>query len=491
MKRLGLVCRMAALVCMAFSILCGCTASASSASTPSVTAVDSTPDIRKPTSISWISHDGLWPENGQTEWDAAYEQLTGINLQHRYIVGNEYDQRIALYADVGTLPDVFDLGYTFYPEYAATGNLADLTDLVHSSGLYDRVDKSLWEQVTLDGRIYGVPKERPQGRGTYIRKDWLDRLGMDIPTTYEEFLTMLRRFRDEIPECRVPYTAPDLVSAAYLPEFYQGIQTEIIPVDGAWVDGMQLPEMVTALQNLQRAYAEGLLDPDIATNTTSACRDAWTTGTVGAFCYWAGNWGQQLTEGLQKNVPEAEVICIPPIEGAVYLYNRPTSHVINAALSDTRIEQVFYYFIAYMHDGGEGQQLFEFGVEGVHWELENGHIVMLPQLSNKAQPNNKAYILPSSRITPLLSDLNIEYSDSYVDSMRVVDSVAQPQYFQPASPTYTQIAGQLTAMRNDVVAQIVTGGLSVEEGLAIYKQQAQAMGLDQALAEMNQGKQRQ
>lgn len=447
---------------------------------PSITS-----EVEKPESISWMSHDGLLPEDGQAEWDAEYERLTGIKLRHSYISGTEYNKRIDLYAKAGTLPDVFDLGYTFYPEYAAGNVLADLTELVHASGLYDRVDPALWEQVTMDGKIYGVPKEQPQARGTYVRKDWLDRLGMDVPTTYNEFITMLERFRNEIDECQVPYIAPDLVSSAYLPEFYQGMQTEIIEINGVWVDGMQQPGMAEALSNLQRAYADGLLGRDVATNTTAACRDAWTMGTVGAFCYWAGSWGQQLSDGLKQNVPDAEIICIPPIEGAVYLFSRPTAHVISAELSDEEVEQVFTYFIAYMHDGGEGQRLFESGVEGVHWEQAGDHIQMLPQISNPSQLLSKAYIVPSSRITPLLLEQTLEYPPFYTESIQIIESVAHPQYFQPVSATYTRIASTLTTERNDIVAQIVTGGLTVEEGLAAYAKIADELGLDDALAEMN------
>lgn len=490
-KKLSLYKRtFALLVVIVMAACCACDAekvssrSVSDLGTPSTAAGT----VKKPESISWISHDGLYPEDGQTLWDSEFERLTGIELRHRFISGPEYDQRIALYAEAGTLPDVFDLGYTYYPEFAANHTLADLTELVHASGLYDQVDTALWEQVTLDGKIYGVPREYPQARGTYVRKDWLDRLDMEVPRTYEEFITMLTRFRDEIEECQIPYVAPDVVSCAYLPEFYQGMQTEIIPVDGVWVDGMQQPGMAAALSNLQAAYADGLLGRDVVTNTTAACRDAWMTGTVGAFCYWAGNWGQQLAEGLKRNVPDAEIICIPPIEGAVYLFSRPTVHVINAELSDEQIAQVFQYFIAYMHDGGEGQRLFEFGVEGVHWQQEGQHIRMLPQLSNPSQRITKAYVLPSSRITPLRYTPILEHPDFYTTSIEIVESVAHPQYYQPASPTYTRIADTLTATRNDLIAQIVTGGLTVEEGLATYKEAADALGLNDALAEMNQSK---
>lgn len=441
--------------------------------------------IEKPESISWCSHDGLLPENGQEEWDAEFERLTGIKLEHTYVTGNEYIEKIELDYAAGTAPDVFDLSEEHFPKYVAEGALADLTDLVKESGLYDLVDESMWEQCSYNGRIYGVPRELPQACGTYVRKDWLDRLGMEIPATYEEFITMLTRFRDEIDECLVPYTAPGLMSAQYIPDFYQGAVPGITQVNGVWVDGMQQENMKTALQRTQDAYAEGLLDMEVITNTTATCRDGWESGTTGAFCYWTGNWGQQLTENLQRNVPDAEVVCIPPIEGSAYLYSTPSVHVIHGNLSEEEVAQVFKYFIAYQHDGGEGQVLFEFGVEGVHWEQDGDNVKMLPSLSDPNTILNKAYILPSSRLTPLNEDnKNMNYVDAYVDSLKATEN-AKSQNFQPASPTYTLISADLIVARDSCVAEIVTGNISVEEGLANYAATAAALNLDQALAEMN------
>ncbi len=443
--------------------------------------------IQKPESISWCSHDGMLPENGQTEWDAEFEKLTGIKLEHTYVTGNEYNSKIEMDYAADTVPDVFDLSSTYYSKYISEGALADLTDLVHESGLYDAVDESLWEQVSYNGRIYGVPKEVPQACGTYMRKDWLDRLGLEVPTTYEEFINVLEQFRDNIPECQLPYTAPGLVTTQYIPDFYQGAYCGFVKVDGKWVDGMQEANMVSALQNMQDAYKEGLLDMEAITNTTATARDAWNSGNTGAFCYWTGNWGQQLTEQLQKNVPDAEVVCIPAIAGADYLYSTPTIHVINGRLSDEEIAKVFKYFINYMHDGGEGQVLFEFGVEGVHWEQDGDHVKMLPSLSDPTVTLNKAYILPSSRITELKEDdKKMDYVKAYTDSLAVTDACAKAQYFQPVSATYNVCAADLTTIRENTVAEIVTGNVSVEEGLQNYKEQVAALNMDQILAEMNQ-----
>src|SRR5690625_566204 len=49
-----------------------------------------------------------------------------------------------------------------------------------------------WEIVTLDGKIHGIPRNQPAvDQGIKLRKDWLDNLGLPVPTTLEEFADTL------------------------------------------------------------------------------------------------------------------------------------------------------------------------------------------------------------------------------------------------------------------------------------------------------------
>lgn len=43
----------------------------------------------------------------------------------------------------------------------------------------------------------------------------------------------------------------------------------------------------------------------------------------------------------------------------------------------------------------------------------------------------------------------------------------------------------MTVIRQDTIANIVLGNVSVEEGIEAYRQQAEALGIRQILAEMN------
>lgn len=211
----------------AASLLAACggsgstTTDSSSAADTTATAASYYESAQKPDKLVWWVHDGMHQEDGSEQWIAEFDAKTGIDLELDFIDNNEYTKKLELAYASDTVPDTFDLNGETLGNYAAQGAIADLTDLVHESGLYDKVDKNLWDALTVNGKIYGVPRETPSAIVTYVRKDWLDRLGMDVPTTYDEFIEMLTRFKNEIPECTAPYTAPGLKSTQALPEFYQ------------------------------------------------------------------------------------------------------------------------------------------------------------------------------------------------------------------------------------------------------------------------------
>lgn len=66
------------------------------------------------------------------------------------------------------------------------------------------LDKVLAKGQDASGALYGFPgigyseSDLPQNM-VYINTNWLDKLGLEIPTTYEEFVTVLRAFKEQDP----------------------------------------------------------------------------------------------------------------------------------------------------------------------------------------------------------------------------------------------------------------------------------------------------
>ena len=462
-------------------------AAASSEAAPaasSETPVEKT--VEKPDTISWWTHDGLNEENGSEQWFAEFEAKTGIHLDHQFIPNNEYYDKLKLAFASNEVPELFDLNGANLALYASQGALYDLTDLLKASDLYDKVDPAIWEAIAIDGKIYAIPKEVPSAAVTYVRGDWLERLGMQPPTNYDEFLEMIRRFKAEIPECEIGLTAPGVKSEMNLPEFYQGAHYGFAKVDGVWVDGFAQENMAAAMQRMQDAYKEGLMDMEIITNTTSTCRDAWYEGKVGVFNYWSGKWGGTLQDRLVANNEGAIAQPIQPIAEANYLFATLGGLCISSKVSDEKAEQIFKYFIEYMHDGGEGQVLFQSGVEGVHWEQDGSNVKPLPNLADPSAVTTSVWITPWLAISPLeVTDKNTEIADAVKNSLAITDAVAQQVAVTPVSETLNKITSDLELEKADILAKVVMGEMTVEQGVAAYKEVAEELNVEQVLKELN------
>ena len=464
-------------------------ATTKAASGQTVAAEAATPAVvEKPEKITWWTHSGLNEEDYVTEWDTAFSELSGVTLEHTQVSNNEYYELLEIAFASGTEPNVFDLSAdTKLAYYASQGGIADLTDLVKESGIYDKVDPAVWESVSVDGKIYGIPGEMPSGAITYVRQDWLDELGMEVPANYDEFLNMLRAFKNDIEECKIPLTVPGLVSAQNLPEFYQDATPDLTKVNGQWVDGMAQDNMTAAMQRMQDAYAEGLIDMEAVTNTTSACRDKWYAGEVGVFNYWAGKWGNTLQVNLQANIPDAYITGIDAIEETYYRYAGFNAYCISGRLSEEEVRQVFTYFFNVSFDGADGQDLFYCGVEGLHsTKAADGTITYNKMKSNPDGTFQSVWATPWLAVVPFDDPAQAPQPAEMVtitlDTLKITGTHKPTM---PTSETYNMIVADWTAIKQETIANIVMGKVSVEEGLANYRKQADALGVAQVLEEMN------
>jgi len=80
-------------------------------------------------------------------------------------------------------------------------HLPDLKKLLGSDPAFPDKDFIYRNADRQTGRIYSIPSYRVAvaQRNVFIRKDWLDALGMPVPTTYDQFYRTLVAFRDRDP----------------------------------------------------------------------------------------------------------------------------------------------------------------------------------------------------------------------------------------------------------------------------------------------------
>jgi N,N'-diacetylchitobiose transport system substrate-binding protein len=182
-------------------------------------------------------------------------------------------------------PDVAEMGSTWTPEFGGTGVLApaegDLDGYVHS----------LVEGATVEGKVYGLPWYA--GARTLIyRTDVLAGLGLSVPTTWDELLTVGRAIRDRTDFHRPTRAAFGVAGNAnhyFLPLVWQNGGEIATEKDGRWRSGMASPKAVEAIRFYADLYAKEHFAPDGALSWNSRdVRAAFEAGDLAMMI--GGGW---------------------------------------------------------------------------------------------------------------------------------------------------------------------------------------------------------
>lgn len=456
-------------------------------------------DVEKPEKITiMVSGDFQATQaNGQEEWIARWEELTGIELEIIQPDHSSYYDVLGqtLASGPENWPDIIYVGNSYYSGYAAEGVLWDMTDAWNNSELKKNpnTDASAIEGNMIDGHLYGLPLASGGGCMTYIRKQWLDNCGLDVPTNYEEYLEMLDAFTNGDPDGDGINGNTVAVSAAgfvngnapyvnYLPEFYQDAYPSFYQgEDGTWKDGFTEDSMKAAIERLQDAYNKGYIDKETLTNGTSNCRTKFYEGKFGVFTYWAGGWAETLSNGISANGLDGELVFMPPIEevGQYWERNAPVYAITSSCKNP---EGVFKYFLESIFDNGDMETLWTYGVEGVHWSrkaetvcgntYQEGEFHMLESLS---QPGIQytTINMGDNNICPMTERLMPE-SEYTKESMAIFNTNKKKVLIIPTTEAMSQYNGDLTTLKNSIIADCIVQGVSVEDGYKRFEQEGGA-----------------
>ncbi|MGH8991728.1 MAG: extracellular solute-binding protein, partial [Acidimicrobiia bacterium] len=177
-------------------------------------------------------------------------------------------------------PDVAEMGSTWTPEFGGTGVLAT------AEGDLDGYVDSLVEGATVDGEVYGLPWYAG-ARALIYRTDVLAGLGLSVPTTWDELVSVGRAVRD-----RTDLSAFGVAGTSnhyFLPLVWQNGGEIALEKDGVWHSEMASPKAVEAIQFYADLYAKEHFAPDGALSWNSRdVRAAFEAGDLAMMI--GGGW---------------------------------------------------------------------------------------------------------------------------------------------------------------------------------------------------------
>lgn len=469
--------------------------------TPEATEAPATAEVEKPATINVMVDGTVFTEpQGRAQFESALEAELGMDIVFTQPDHSGYYDSVNLTFTGGNWPDVVILGGSYYANFASAGLLADITEYWENSELKasGRVtNTAIMDSMKIDGKLYGFTPARGNGCVTYIKQSWLDKVNLEVPTNYDEYLNMLKAFTENDmdgsgdPTNTYGVSAAGLIGAEapytnYLPEFYQDAYPDFTTdASGVWYDGFSSDSMKAALQRLKEAYEAGYIDKESITNGTKDCRNKFFDDKFGVFTYWAGTWANTLKSNLEANEKDGTLVAMPPIaELGAYVERQAPAWCITSTAENP--EGIFKYFFETMLDGGAVQTLWTYGVKGVHWDNvaetiklteENSVSFEEGQFHFKASLEKPDTLLNKAHIDPMLSIASFsEGMDPGAANLNPIalDVASKFNEWSVAAPVITSndvmndYNADLWDLRTQIVTKIVTGGVSVEDGMNEY-----------------------
>lgn len=279
------------------------------------------------------------PEN-DTYTDNAYTRYikSVINVQNFDVFeanDSQYDTNVSMVISMGSLPDIMVVSSQDEVEQLVeAGLIEDLTES-YNNCISDRIRKmyesygdSLKDMVTYDGKIMALPETNiTDGPNlVWLRKDWMDKLGLSEPHTIDDVVNIVKHFISEDPGNNGVDASgkPNTVGLAvdtdvtgecgYSSEFLLDIifacfgaypKQWIMNDDGEIVYGSVTDEAKEALSYINNLYNQGVIDNDFLLRTSTNICELIENGLCGSFFgpWWAPN--NPLANAVSRN-PDAD-----------------------------------------------------------------------------------------------------------------------------------------------------------------------------------------
>jgi multiple sugar transport system substrate-binding protein/putative aldouronate transport system substrate-binding protein len=225
-------------------------------------------------------------ENGQAEFEKQWEDAVGVDLVIEQLDHSGYVDGVGRIFASGDYPDVMIMSADMYAQYAPTGILWDMTEAYENASFQPRITApEINENLKINGKLYGFAPAYGNGCVTFVKEAWLDAVGLtaDSIKTWDDYYNMLTLFTTEDPDGNGANDTYGVVAAGfvgfeapyinYLPEFWQDAYPAFTQdANGVWYDGFNTDATKAALLRLQKAYQEGVIDPESLTMGTKDAR---------------------------------------------------------------------------------------------------------------------------------------------------------------------------------------------------------------------------
>ena len=477
-------------------------------------------------------------------WNTTeFEKKTNIHVEWIVVPAQSFKEKRSVLLASGDLPDVIVNGpdsFAFSPaeqlQYGSQGIFLDLSKYIESDTV--NLKKILADNpqakkliTSLDGKIYSLPDFNTAYHANYSEKmwintTWLDKLGLKMPTTTEEFEKVMLAFKNNDPNGNGKKDEKPLM---FVTDAWNGSIDGFLMNAFTYDDGatrLQLnngkieyaptkSEFKDGLAYLNKLYKEGIIDPASFTTDKTSLKKLNESGDRTVVGASQGGTASALGGGLSVSQRFAEYDIMPPIAGptgfktaANYQNTRDVTPGVFEITKACKNPEMVMRWIDWMYSQ-EGTIFHSIGEEGKDWKKADAGQLGLDGKQAKLQPIAVAkedprfamviwdQLFPSNRTkefregfaAPKTWKENLKDPMSterqLYDGTKAYEAVA-PKADKTVPPItvaadqvsdFVRLQNDITTYTKESIAKFVTGSMDVEKDWGKFQDQLKKLGL--------------
>ncbi len=503
--------------------------SSSSGNADSVTGPGELPITKEKTTIKIMTHANSLVEDFATNAFTKYlEEKTNIHIEWDILPEKSASEKLNLVLASGEdLPDVImTMGISPAQQmiFGGQGLFRPLNDLIEQYGtetnkMFEAMPYVKDTITAPDGNIYAMPAPNEGFHAMFMQKmwiykPWLDKLGLAMPTTTEEFYNVLQAFKtkdpngngkaDEIPFSGSPTGYLTQVHNFLLNSFTYSPMSWLTANNGKIEVPYNKPEWKEGLKYLRRLYADGLMDAQALTQDGNQLKQlgenpdvpilgAVSTLHMGEFTQFFGESGRWL-----------EYVAVPPLKGPAGVQVTPYDPygVLNTGAyvitKDAKNPEAAFRLLDFMYNT-ETTLRSSYGEPGSEWEWAkdgeigiNGEQAVWKALKSWGNVQNAHWSLsgpifnPSTlRLSqvddptnPLEKMLYTETKEKYDPYKAGLDQIVPPLYLSDEdSSEIADLQLTLHNRANEMLVRSITGDVDIDKEWDAYVSSLNDMNL--------------
>jgi putative aldouronate transport system substrate-binding protein len=484
--------------------LAGCSSSAPATMEPKPQGTTTAPAAEtKPFTITMMNKSVLAEPASETDpIIVALEKLTNTDLKIQWVPTGTYDEKLNATIAAGQLPMVI-LANPKQPLVINAMRSGQFWEIGPYIKDYPNLDKTMNKQVltnlSVNKKIYTIIRSRSLvGDGMIYRTDWLEKVGLKPPTSLDEMYEVIKAFATKDPDGNGKADTIGLAEEKSI----RGFKLVLAATGGGNVweikDNKVVPAheskaYVDAMNWYKRLYQEKLINQDFAITERVQNIDNGNKGLYGI--RMGDNDFITRHAELFKINPKAELdtsSVLKGVNGTKVLMDNGYGDAFFIPKQTVKTEADLKRILQFFDKGAskEGQNLYEWGLEGVHYTIKDGKAVRTPEQASKY--TQEVIHLQQSMQVPdgsgAMDGAVDKYTAKYKAAKKIISDKPESFVVNPAasyfSETFAQKSAQLDKIINDGRVKYIMGELD-EKGWQQVLENWRKSGGDKVLEELN------